>query len=171
MKLFNLSPKVLVAVGALIVLLVVGFMVPQCHAAESPLDAPYTQISGGSAIIRGQTAVLDLTLAEPTDVLRNAFVTGSLTVIGSSQYQGKYVPNNFAFRGLFLDGFGRLDVGLGGSWMQNPYPYNGSPINFNLQLDYRFLLGATLTYTHMSNAGSRLPNLGRDIVMIGWRFR
>jgi hypothetical protein len=54
--------------------------------------------------------------------------------------------------------------------MQNPPPYNGGPVNFALQLAYRFGFGATLTYAHVSDAGSRLPNLGRDIVLIGWRF-
>lgn len=168
--LFNLNKKTAIAVLGLVALLALGFGIPQCHAA--PLDAPYVQLSGGEAVIRGQAPVLDLTFTEPAPQLRNAFWQESLTVIGTSTYAGHPVPNNFALRGLFVDGFGRFDVGLGVSWMQNYLPYNGSPVNFNLQLDYRFkLLPITITYTHMSNAGSRLPNLGRDIVLAGWRFR
>lgn len=170
MKLFNLNLKTTIAVLALIALLALGLIIPQCHAAESPLDAPYVQLSGGAAIIRGYTPVLDLTFTEPATVLRGAYWQESLTVIGESTYNGNPVPNNFAARALFVDGFGAFDVGLGLAWIQNPAPYNGSPVNFNLQLAYRLALGATLTYTHMSNAGSRLPNLGRDIVLIGWRF-
>lgn len=166
--LFNLAPKTLIAVGALIVLLAIGLIIPRCHAA--PLDAPYVQLSGGVAVIRGSTPVLDLTFTEPATVLRNAYWQESLTVIGTSTFRGQDVPNNFAARGLFVDGFGDFDVGLGLSWMQNPGPYNGSNINFNLQLAYRLPFGATLTYTHMSNAGSKEPNLGRDIVLVGWRF-
>lgn len=139
------------------------------HAA--PLDAPYVQLSGGAAVIRGVTPVLDLTFTEPASQLRHAYWQESLTAIGTSTYNGKPVPNNFILRGLFVDGFGRFDVGLGVSWMQNPAPYNGSAFNANLQLAYRLGLGATLTYTHLSNAGSRLPNLGRDILLIGWRFK
>lgn len=173
MALFNLSKPTLIAVLGIVALLGLGMAIPRCHSAElGPLDAPYVQLSGGSTVVRGQAPVLDLTLTEPSPQLRNAFFQGSLTVIGTSTFNGKPVPNNFALRGLFVDGFGRFDVGLGISWMQNPAPYNGSPVNFNLQLDYRFrLLPITLTYTHMSNAGSRLPNLGRDIVLAGWRFR
>lgn len=168
--LFNLNTKTVIGVAALIVLLALGMIIPQCHAA--PLDAPYVQLSGGAAVVRGSTPALDLTFTLPAPQLRNAFWQGSLTVIGTSTYNGNAVPNNFALRGLFVDGFGRLDVGLGVSWMQNPGPYNGSPVNANLQLDYRFeFLPVTVTYTHMSNAGSRLPNLGRDVVLIGWRFR
>lgn len=173
MKLFNLEPKTLIAVLGLVALLALGFFIPQCHAAnllESPTDAPYVQLSGGAAVIRGSSPVLDLTYTEPAAQLRNAYWQESLTVIGTSKFRGQDVPNNFAIRGLFVDGFGRFDVGLGVAWMQNPAPYNGSPINFNLQLGYRLLCGASLTYTHLSNAGSRAPNLGRDIVLIGWRF-
>ena len=169
MKLFNLNTKTLIVVGVVMGLLFLGLALPRCHAAV--LDAPYVQLSGGAAVVRGATEALDLTFTEPAPVLRNAYAQGSLTVLGTSTFRGASVPNNFAARALFVDGFGRFDVGLGLSWMQNPAPYNGSPINFNLQFAYRFIfLPVTLTYTHMSNAGSRLPNLGRDIVLLGWRF-
>jgi hypothetical protein len=124
----------------------------------------------GTTFIRGPASVLDLTFTEPASQLKGAYWQESLTIIGTSTFNGQSVPNNFAARGLFVDGFGRFDVGLGLSWMQNPAPYNGSPVNFNLQLAYRLGFGATLTYTHLSNAGSRLPNLGRDILILGWRF-
>lgn len=169
MSLFNLNLKTTIAVLSLVGLLILGMIIPKCHAA--PLDAPYAQVSGGAAVIRGTAPVIDLTFTEPATVLRGAYWQESLTVIGTSTFRGQDVPNNFAARGLFVDGFGDFDVGLGLSWMQNPGPYNGSNINFNLQLAYRLPFGATLTYTHMSNAGSKEPNLGRDIVLVGWRFQ
>lgn len=170
-KLFNLNKGTTVAVLIFVGLLVLGMALAECHASEStPLDPPYVQFSGGSTVIRGQAPVVDLTFTEPASVLRHAFWQESLTIIGQSSFRGQDVPNNFVARVLFVDGFKRFDVGLGLSWMQNPSPYNGSPVNFNLQFGYRFKFGATLTYTHLSNAGSRLPNLGRDIVLLGWRF-
>ena len=168
--LFNLSPRVTLVVLAVVALLALGLCIPRCHAAT--LDAPYVQLSGGEAVVRGQTPVLDLTFTEPAPQLRKAYWQESLTIIGTSTFNGQPVANNFAVRGLFVDGFGRFDMGLGLSWMQNYLPYNGGPINFNLQLSYRFVvLPVTVTYSHMSDAGSRLPNLGRDLVLIGWRFR
>lgn len=171
MNWFSLNPKTTFAVLALVALLVLGAIIPQCHGAEAT-DAPYVQISAGKTYIRGPADVLDLTFTQPASVLRNAFWQESLTVIGPSTYHGNSVPNNFAVRGLFVDGFGRFDVGLGVSWMQNYLPYNGGNINFALQLSYRFVvLPITLTVGHLSDAGSRLPNLGRDFVFLGWRFR
>lgn len=168
MKLFNLNWKVLVPVLLLVGLLLLGMIIPQCHAAT--LDAPYVQLSGGAAVVRGYTPVLDLTFTEPAPQLRHAYWQESLTVIGESTFNGKPVPNNFMGRFLFVDGFGKFDVGLGLAWVDNYLPYNGQHVNFALQLAYRFTFGATLTYAHVSDAGTQLPNLGRDMVMLGWRF-
>lgn len=167
--LFNNSKSTVVAIVIFVAVLILALAVPRCHAAVT--DPPYVQISGGEAIVRGYTQAIDLAFTEPATVLRNAYWQESLTVIGTSTFRGQAVPNNFAARALFVDGFGRFDIGLGLGWMQNPRPYNGSPVNFNLQLAYRFvLLPVTLTYTHLSNAGSQSPNLGRDLVLLGWRF-
>lgn len=170
--LFNLNLKTTLGVLALVALLALGLAIPKCHGADlGPTDAPYVQLSGGKTWIRGPAPVLDLTFTQPASVLRNAYWQESLTVIGSSTWHNESVPNNFIVRALFVDGFGRFDVGLGISWMQVYLPYNGSSVNFALQLDYRFKrLPVTLTVAHESNAGTRLPNLGRDEIMLGWRF-
>lgn len=167
MPLLNLNKPTTIAVGAVVALFVLAMALHRCHAA--PTDAPYVQVSGGETVIRGPTQVLDLTLTEPAPQLGGAYLQQSLTVIGTSTFKGQAVPNNFAARALFVDGFGHFDIGVGLSWMQNPSPYNGGPVNFALQLAYRFP-HVTATYAHMSNAGSRLPNYGRDILMLGWRF-
>ena len=169
MKLFNLQPKVLIGVGIFLLLFFMGFAFNRCHAG--PLDAPYVQLSGGAAIVRGETAAMELTFTQPAPQLQKAYWQESLTLIGTSTYNGQSVPNNFIGRVLFVDGFGRLDLGLGLSWMQNYLPYNGGNVNFNLQLAYRLrVLPVTLTYAHFSDGGTRLPNLGRDLVLVGWRF-
>lgn len=167
MPLFNLNKPTTIVVVSVVGLFILGMALHKCHAA--PIDAPYVQVSGGATVIRGQTEVLDVTFTEPAPQLGGAYWQQSLTVIGTSTYNGRLVPNNFAARGLFVDGFGHLDIGVGLSWMQNPAPFNGGPVNFALQLAYRFPY-VTATYAHMSNAGSKLPNLGRDILMLGWRF-
>lgn len=168
-KLFHNPPKVVIVITAFVLLFLAGLIWNKSHAAV--LDAPYVQMSGGTTVVRGPAPVLDLTFTQPSNALHGAFWSESLTIIGSSTYDNKPVPNNMAVRGLFLDGFGRFDVGMGLSWMLNPLPYNGSNVNFNLQVDYRFkFLPITLTYTHMSDAGMTAHNLGRDIVLIGWRF-
>lgn len=169
-KIFNLNLKTALAVSALILLIILGLAVPQCHAADA-FNAPYVQFSAGSAIVRGPTPVLDMSYTLPAPQLRNAYWQYSLTLIGQSEFRDKLAPNNMVVRALFVDGLGQFDFGIGPSWMMNPDPYNGSQVNFNLQIAYRFKVKPiTLTYTHLSNAGQSDHNLGRDLLLIGWRF-
>ena len=144
-----------------------GF-VPTCHGADISNDV---QISAGSAIARGPAAVLDLAFMSPAGFLPDDGWKLALTLIGTSQFQGQEVANNFAVRGLYVAGVGNFNAGLGISWMQNYLPYNGAHENLTLELAYRFQrLPVTLTYAHMSDADSRRPNYGRDLLMLGWRF-
>lgn len=172
MSLINNPRKAVIGVGIFVLLFVLGLMFNRCHGAElGPTDAPYVQFSGGSTMIRGPAPVIDLAFTTPASQLRNAYWQGSMTLIGSSSNRGIDAPNNVAVRGLFVDGLGRFDFGLGLSWMMNPYPYNGSNVNFALQADYRFKkLPLTITWAHLSNAGMTDHNLGRDMLMLGWRF-
>ena len=169
-KLFHNAPAARIVIFSFVLLMLAGLIWNKAHASNAE-DAPYAQMSVGSTIVRGAAPVLDLTFTEPAPQLNKAFWQESLTIIGSSTYNGINAPNNMVLRGLFVDGIGHVDAGLGVSWMLNPPPYNGSNVNFNLQLDYRFtFLPITLTYTHFSNAGMRLPNLGRDLILVGYRF-
>lgn len=104
MPLLNLNKPTTIAVGAVVALFVLAMALHRCHAA--PTDAPYVQVSGGETVIRGPTQVLDLTLTEPAPQLGGAYLQQSLTVIGTSTFKGRAIPNNFAARALFVDGFG-----------------------------------------------------------------
>lgn len=172
MSLINNPKKAVIGVGIFVLAIVLGLMFPTCHGAElGPTDAPYVQFSGGITMIRGPAPVLDMAFTTPSSQLRNAYWQGSMTLIGSSSNSGINAPNNVALRGLFVDGLGRFDFGIGPSWMLNPSPYNGSNFNFTLQAGYRFKkLPLTVTWVHMSNAGMTDHNLGRDMVLLGWRF-
>lgn len=169
MKLFNNAKPVVASILLFVILFAIGlFGISKCAHAE----APYVQLSAGAAYVRGPTAVLDLAWTWKSPQSKRDFWKTALTVVGDSTYEGQHAPNNFILRGLYVTGFKHLDLGLGLSWMQNDHPYNGSPVNFNLEIAYRFQrVPVTLTVTHFSNAGSKLPNLGRDLVMVGWRFQ
>ena len=170
MKLFQNSSSAVKAICVFLAIFVLGLALARCHAAEA-VDAPYVQFSGGATVVRGSTQVIDITFTEPAIQLQHAFWQESLMVIGASTFQGQYVPNSFVVRGGFCPGFGRFDICLGVGWIQNYLPYNGEHFNANLQLDYRFeRLPVTVTYTHLSDAGSTPNNLGRDILLVGWRF-
>lgn len=157
--------------GLHLLLVVSGLILPPCRAATSGPDSSYLQLSGGSTIVRGDTPVADLSFIMPARVLPHSFWQLGVQVIGHSTFLGQPVGHNMLWRGLLGHRFGQIDIGVGLSYMINPPPYNGSHLNATLQLDYRFgSLPLTLSYMHESNAGLRIPNYGRDVLLIGWRF-
>lgn len=170
MSLFNNPPQVVRILVVFVILICLGFLA-HCHSANAA--EPYVQLSAGSTYVRGPAPVLDLGFTWPAPQSKhNDFWKTDLTVIGSSTFKGQSAPNNFAARGLYVTGFGDFDIGLGLAWMQNPAPFNGSPINFTLELAYRFQTWPiTLSVSHLSNAGTQLPNYGRDFITLGYRFK
>jgi hypothetical protein len=166
--LLNLSKPAIGLIVGILTLFVLGlFGFARCaHSAT-----PYVQFSGGTTYVRGVAPVIDLAWTFRSSQSQRDFWKAGATLIGTSRFQGQDAPNNFAVRGLYVTGFGHFDVGFGLSWMQNPPPYNSSPVNFNLELGYRFQrLPVTFAVSHLSNAGTRPLNRGRGFLLLGWRF-
>ncbi|HRC61588.1 MAG TPA: hypothetical protein PLX85_00005, partial [Dehalococcoidia bacterium] len=69
---------------------------------------------------------------------------------------------------LIVDGFQRVDLGLGLAYLQNVDWYNGSNLNFSLLARWRITDRFWLTYRHWSNSGTVMPNRGRDRTMGGF---
>ena len=166
MALFN-NPKPVQWAIAVFVLILVASFAAKCRADE----LRYVQVSGGSTVVRGPAPVLDLTLVVPAPVAKGASFEGGVTIIGSSTFRGVAADNDFALFGRLVDGFGRFDIGLGAAYLKNGAPYI-THLNFNLYMGYRFrALPVTLAYQHFSDAGTKMPNWGRDMVLLGWRFQ
>lgn len=174
MGLFNNPKKEVVVIVIGVAIFIAGLALAKCHAAElvkGPLDAPYIEFDAGETIIRGPTQLIGLSVTFPSHVLLNSFWQGQLLLIGSSKFDNQNAPNNLVLAGQFLDGFGRFDIGLGVAYMANYLPYNGQNLNFSPVLQYRFKnIPLTLRYEHFSDAGMTKTNIGRDMLMFGWRF-
>lgn len=159
------NPRASQIASFLFVVLLVAAWATKCHGAD-------LQFGMGSTIARGATPVLDVAVTTRRGAPLDANWQFGLTLIGSSTYGEVDQPNQAALSALLVDGFGPLDIGLGAVFLQNTDIYNGSHANFALQLAYRFQrLPLTVTVRHWSNAGTVQPNLGRDFVLLSWRFR
>lgn len=144
------------------------FAAMHAHAEDSP---SYTQVSLGRAVVRGQAPAMNLAFVFPAPQAKGDQWVASVTLIGASEFRGIKAPNNFAFDVNYVTGYRRFDIGLGPSWMINPYPYNGSRVNFSLQAGYRFeRWPVTLWWKHFSCGGACDPNFGRDAIFLGGRF-
>lgn len=167
MKLLDNPKKSVIGVAILVTALLLAFAT-KCHSADGD-----TQFSGGAAIMRGPTAALQLEYlwGEHGD----HHLESGITLVGTSdhyegfpQYQG-HQQNNFFLNTTLIDGFGPVDLGLGLAFIQNTDAYNSTGANFHLLAGYHFK-HLHLSYNHFSNAGTKHPNMGRDIVLLGWRF-
>jgi hypothetical protein len=139
------------------------------RAAESSLtdfSKKSLTVSAGSTVIRGPAPVIDMDWRWKATQSEDANWEAGITMYGSSTYNGKEQPNNFFPYVRYVDGFGKMDIGLGLCYLQNTDLYNGSKMNFSLMLGYR-VKKWVVKYQHTSNAGSVPPNLGRDFVLLG----
>lgn len=160
------APKLMILL-ALFIALFIGYMLLGKRAWGA---APVIQASWGAAVIRGTAPAMNIAWDYPSGHGGDAW-RGAITLIGHSTLKGVEYPNNYAFSIQYLTGIGHFDIGLGPSWMQNPAPYNGTQINFNLTFGYRFTkLPVSIWYDHFSCGGACSPNYGRDLVLIGYRF-
>lgn len=132
-------------------------------------DEPYVQMGVGSAIVRGEAPLLDLSIVYPGKAPRGADYTFGVTLIGESDYGDRHQRGQIAWRAQLVDGFGKFDLGLGAAYLQNEDIYNSCHLEFSLSAAYRFKWG-TLEYLHFSNAGTCMPNVGRDLLFWAHRF-
>ncbi len=64
----------------------------------------------------------------------------------------------------------RCELGIGPSWWSSTSRVHGSKFNFGLMIGCDISNKVFLRVRHWSNAGSATPNLGQDVLTIGWRF-
>jgi hypothetical protein len=162
---WNPGKKAAYAVTALLILLAVGF----CTTARSA-EPPHVQMAVGSTVVRGTTPAVSVNVVYPGRVGDASYEFGA-TFIGESSFRDVLQRNNFALHAGIVDGFGRFDVGLGVAYLQNTDEYNGSNLNFQLLLGYRFKsLPLTVRLQHFSNGSTKMPNRGRDMLLFFYRF-
>jgi Lipid A 3-O-deacylase (PagL) len=150
------SPKMKLTIGAFVLLLLLA-LATRCHAQE-------ISAAVGSTIVRGSTPVITLQYEAPLVNDTNYWL--GITLIGSSTFANQFQQNNFAWHAGIMDGFGKFDIGLGIAYLQNTDVYNGSNTNFTLRVGYQLTKRISIGVQHFSNAGSRKPNKGRDMLMI-----
>ena len=66
--------------------------------------------------------------------------------------------------------FKRCEFGIGPSYWQNTSRIFGKNFNFSLMLGCAISEKSFIRIRHVSNAGSGTPNLGQDLLTVGWRF-
>jgi len=158
---FNL-PKSIKWLVVLAVIAFLTFLSFSSRGSELYLDA-------GSAIVRGETPVLGLNIAWKNAGPVNTDYELGFKLIGQSDYKGKPQTNQFALHALLVDGYKNFEMGMGFAYFNVPSNYTCQE-NFSIMVRWRFTDRIHLQGQHYSSAGSCKPNVGRDLVTLGWRF-
>ena len=172
MPLFN-NPKKATYGIVIFILLFVASLIYSNLVRGAELDFAY-----GRTVIRGQTDVLALTAVwpksiGPADAYLGMVLVGTYTLAPSqpgwlcSVCVGK---NQVFVRMGVTSHIKRVGFTLGVAAKQHDDVLNTGNITFNLGLDYRLFEHVRVSYIHFSNAGTESPNIGRDMVTVGWRF-
>ena len=81
-----------------------------------------------------------------------------------------YVKENIFVQAQRIFEFKRCEFGIGPSYWQNTSRIFGKNFNFSLMLGCAITKRSFIRARHNSNAGSGAPNLGQDLLTVGWRF-
>lgn len=161
-RLFRNRPKMVY----LITLFVLLFLL--LLAVKARADQTLT-FEAGSAMVRGETPTLGITISCPRCGPIGADWEGGFDLIGESDYRGANVPNVIQLRGALVDGYRGFELGLGFAYVNVPTPYT-CQLDFHLLARYRISGRWSAQWRHSSSAGSCDPNVGRDILTLGYRF-
>lgn len=95
-----------------------------------------------------------------------------LFVIDEYDYRGSLVPRQAVANCLLVAHIikKRVDFGAGAAYLYNTDAINGSHLNFALLARYRITDRLMISWRHWSNAGIVQPNVGLNVVLVGWSF-
>lgn len=161
MRLFR-NPKPAVYGIVVFVILLIALWATHARADQT------LALEGGSAMLRGETQVLGVTIGCPGCGPVGTDYEFGFDLIGESTHRA-YNPNVIQVRAQLVDGWKRAELGLGFYW-QNVETEYVCQFGFHLLARYRFSDRIALQWRHSSSGSSCLPNTGRDAVTIGWRF-
>lgn len=171
-------------VVAFVVAFVLTFL-PRCSRAAD------FEVQAGSKVIRGPTWAAAALVYFPRAIANKADVRCRILLYGPSTYRRKetvsFVVNgkpggtfehevdypqdqNAQVGCQVLSGYRRIDLGLGVQTVFRGDAYNAAGATFWLTLRYRATEHVSVEYSHSSNAGTKMPNLGSDFLLAAWRF-
>lgn len=151
-----------------VLLVVIGlflcsFFVRQCRGAQMDFVT-------GSALVRGPAGAFGLNVCEPRAIAGFADVCAGFMLIGDSSWRGHNDYQAVAHAQVVSHLWLGFELGIGLAHLQHADAYNSGAVDFSLSLQHRVYKNLYLRYQHFSNAGTSMPNQGRDIVLATWRF-
>lgn len=167
MKLFN-NPKPVVYLIWIFVLVLLAFFALHARKANAHENGSNLFVEGGSAMLRGETPTLGLSVNWPEHGPVNTDWEAGFLLSGTSQHY-RDNPNAFTLYGLIVDGYKNFEMGIGFAYTNVEWEYTCKE-TAALMARWRFTPRIAAQWRHFSSAGSCKPNAGRDFLTVSWRF-
>jgi Lipid A 3-O-deacylase (PagL) len=159
------SPGVKVAIVTAILLFLSAFFVKSCRGDELHMD-----YLAGSAVVRGPAGAMGMLVCDERKIAGFADVCGGFYLIGDSNWNGYNSYQAVVHAQVVSRLKYGFELGIGVAKIQHSDAYNSGAINFSLSLEHQIYKNLYLRYQHFSNAGTNIPNTGRDLLFAAWRF-
>jgi hypothetical protein len=124
---------------------------------------------GGAAMVRGETPAIGLNIQWLRAGPVGTDYELGFDLIGQSTYRNVDVSNQIVWHAMLWDGYKKAELGIGAAYFNVPSPY-ACQFGFTLGARWRFTDHLAAQWRHYSSAGSCTPNVGRDLLTLGWRF-
>jgi hypothetical protein len=145
------------------IILLAFFFYHSAHAAE-------VDIQGGSSFgAEGYGPVLGLNFDAPIQPGLNFFAGTDLW--GSTTYNGQTVPNNWDWHAGLEGCKWKMCVGIGPTFVQRVDAINGAHTDYYLGIVYHITDRLSVNLGHISDAGTTVPNVGRQALSIRYRLQ
>jgi Lipid A 3-O-deacylase (PagL) len=161
MKLLRNPKSALYLVAAFVILLLMLFAM---RARGSEL-----QLEGGSAVIRGYTPTIGLSIQWPDKGPVGTDYELGFMLIGDGDYNGVEFSNQVGWYAMLWDGYRAVELGIGAAYFNVESPFT-CQTTFALGARWRITKRIATQWRHFSTGGSCQPNSGRDIASVAFRF-
>lgn len=160
-RLFRNNKKAVYMIAAFIIVILSLFAIKT--RAEQTLE-----LELGSAVVRGETPVLGLTIAcKDCGPVHTDYEFG-FQLIGESKFY-RDNPNVIQVEAQLVDGYRKFEAGLGFYYQNVPTEYT-CQFGFHLLARYRISSRFAMQWRHSSSGSSCYPNAGRDLLTLAYRF-
>lgn len=147
------------------VLLVLGMAV-----ASPDADAADLRLNAGGATLKGGTATVGARAVFPDALAGKADFEFGVQLLDSSRYRSFAQPNQAMITTQGVKDFHFVEVGFGVAYLWNDDIYNSGRFNFISSARFHLSKRLDVEWMHVSNAGIRKPNRGRDMAVLSYQF-
>jgi hypothetical protein len=134
----------------------------------SVAQADEVTVAGGTTWLNGRAELFAVTYTHPIE--HKLKLETTLMYIGESTQWDRDQPAKWVLMQRVSKKFGPVEIAFGGSYATKVDDFNGSRLNFSESLRYRFDEHWSFEIMHISNAGFKKPNLGRDILLASYKW-